>query len=78
MNSNLPAGADKDPRAIWNYEDLCRNCDMDVIRDIADQEAINSDRDYDEVLESMLEDVSICKECYKEEIADDDWHNWRD
>ena len=78
MSNFLPAGSTKDPRAPWNYEDLCRNCDKDVIRDIADQEAINSDRDYDEVLESILEDTSICKECYKEEMADDDWANWRD
>jgi hypothetical protein len=78
MSNYLPAGSDRDPRAPWNYEDLCRNCDKDIIRDIADQEATNSDRNYDEVLESMLEDACLCKECYKEEMADDDWANWRD
>ncbi len=78
MSNYLPAGADKDPRAPWNYEDLCPNCDKDIIRDIAEQEATNADLDYDGVLESMIEDTSLCKDCYKEEMADDDWANWRD
>lgn len=78
MSNYLPAGADKDPRAPWNMEDLCRYCDRDVIKEIADQEATNSDRDYDEVLESMLEDTSLCRDCQKEQDADDDdWCNWR-
>jgi hypothetical protein len=78
MQSNLPAGSAKDPRAPWNYEDLCPYCDIDVIRDIADQEATNSDRNYDEVLEAMLEDTCMCKDCFKEQEADsyDDWNNW--
>ena len=42
------------------------------------QTATNADLDYDEVLESMIEDTSLCKDCYKEEMADDDWYNWRD
>jgi hypothetical protein len=32
-HDNLPAGADTDPNAPWNQcDDLCRNCDKDVIQ----------------------------------------------
>jgi hypothetical protein len=77
MNSNLPAGAQQDVTAPWNQvDDLCRYCDQDVIRGMA-QEATFDDSDVDEYMEAMLEEAGLCRDCFKEEQADD-WCNWRD
>ena len=72
MNSNLPAGAEQDVNAPWNQvSDLCRNCDRDSIRVMA-QEATHDESDVDEYFEAMLEEADICRDCFKEEQADDD------
>jgi hypothetical protein len=77
-NSNLPAGAEHDVTAPWNQvDDLCRYCDQDVIRGMA-QEATHDESDVDEYMEAMLEEAGLCKDCFKEEQADDDdWCNWK-
>ena len=78
-NSNLPAGAEHDVTAPWNQvDDLCRYCDQDVIRGMA-QEAALDESDVDEYMEALLEEAGLCKECQKEEDADnnDDWCNWK-
>ncbi len=80
MNSNLPAGAEQDVNAPWNQvSDLCRNCDRDIIRGMA-YESAPDESDVDEHFEAMLEEADICRDCFKEEQADDedDWVNWRD
>ena len=77
---NLPMGADKDVNAPWNQvSDLCRVCDRDIIRGMA-MEAVPDESDVDEYYEAMLEEADICRDCFKEEQADDDddWINWRD
>jgi len=78
MNSNLPAGAEQDVSAPWNHvSDLCRNCDRDIIRGMA-YEAVVDESDVDEYFEAMLEEADICRDCFKEEQADDDgWCNWK-
>ena len=78
MNSNLPMGADNSPIAPWNQvDDLCRYCDQDIIRGMA-QEASLDESDVDEHMENMLEEAGLCKDCFKEQNADDDddWVNW--
>ena len=78
MNSNLPAGAEQDVSAPWNsVSDLCRNCDRDIIRGMA-QEAVLDESDVDEYFEAMLEEADLCRDCFKEQEADDqdDWVNW--
>jgi hypothetical protein len=80
MNSNLPTGAEQDVSAPWNQvSDLCRNCDRDIIKGMA-YEAVVDESDVDEHFEAMLEEADICRDCFKEEQADDDddWCNWRD
>ena len=79
MQDNLPAGAQQDVNAPWNQvDDLCRYCDQDIIRGMA-QEAVLDESDTDERYEAMLEEAGLCKECQKEEDADnnDDWCNWK-
>ena len=74
-NSNLPAGAEHDVTAPWNQvDDLCRYCDRDTIRSMA-QEATPDDADVQEHFEAMLEEADLCRDCFKEEQADD-WCNW--
>jgi len=77
-NSNLPAGAERDATAPWNQvDDLCRYCNRDTIRGIA-QEAALDESDVDEYMEAILEEAGLCKDCFKEEQADDDdWCNWK-
>jgi hypothetical protein len=78
MNSNLPAGAEQDVNAPWNnVSDLCRNCDRDIIRGMS-QEAAYDESDVDEYMEAMLEEADLCRDCFKEQEADDqdDWVNW--
>lgn len=77
-NSNLPAGAEHDVTAPWNQvDDLCRYCDQDIIRGMA-QEASPDEADTDEHYEAMLEEAGLCRDCQKEQDADDDddWVNW--
>jgi hypothetical protein len=79
MNSNLPMGADNSSIAPWNQvDDLCRYCDQDIIRGMA-QEAVLDESDTDEYMEALLEEAGLCKDCFKEEQADDDddWCNWK-
>ena len=74
-NSNLPAGAEHDVTAPWNQvDDLCRYCDQDIIRGMA-QEAVLDESDVDEYMEALLEEAGLCKDCFKEEQADE-WCNW--
>ena len=78
MNSNLPMGAEKDSRAPWNQvSDLCRYCDQDTIREMA-VEAAPDESDVDEYYESMRDEADLCRDCFKEQQADDedDWVNW--
>ena len=78
-NSNLPAGTEHDVTAPWNQvNDLCKYCDRDNIRGIA-QEAALDESDVDEYMEAILEEAGLCKDCFKEEQADDDddWCNWK-
>jgi hypothetical protein len=78
MQSNLPTGAQQDVNAPWNQvDDLCRYCDQDIIRGMA-QEASLDEADTDENYEAMLEEAGLCRECQKEQDADDqdDWVNW--
>ena len=78
MQSNLPTGAQQDVNAPWNQvDDLCRYCDQDIIRGMA-QEASLDESDTDENYEAMLEEAGLCRECQKEQDADDqdDWVNW--
>jgi hypothetical protein len=78
MNSNLPAGAEQDVSAPWNQvSDLCRNCDRDSIRVMA-QEAVLDESDVQEHFEAMLEEADLCRDCFKEQEADDqdNWVNW--
>jgi len=78
MNSNLPMGADNSHIAPWNQvNDLCRYCDQDIIRGMA-QEATHDESDVDEYMEAMLEEAGLCRDCFKEQEADehDDWCNW--
>jgi hypothetical protein len=78
MQSNLPTGAEQDVNAPWNQvDDLCRYCDQDIIRGMA-QEASLDEADTDENYEAMLEEAGLCRECQKEQDADDqdDWVNW--
>jgi hypothetical protein len=44
------------------------------------QEATPDDADVQEHFEAMLEEADLCRDCFKEEQADDDddWCNWRD
>ena len=78
MHSNLPAGAESNPHAPWNQvDDLCRYCDRDIIEGMASENAEETDREYEEILEAMLEEATLCRDCYDEENADD-WCNWRD
>lgn len=80
MNSNLPAGAQQDVNAPWNQvDDLCRYCDADIIRGMA-VEAATDELDADAYEEAMLEEAGLCRDCFKEQNADDDddWINWRD
>ena len=78
MHSNLPAGAENNPHAPWNQVDnLCPYCDRDIIKGMAAENADGADREYDEILEAMLEESTLCRNCYNEENADD-WCNWRD
>lgn len=77
-NSNLPAGAEHDVAAPWNQVDnLCRYCDRDNIRSMA-QEATLDGSDVDDYMETLLEEADLCRDCFKEEQADDndDWCNW--
>jgi len=78
MQDNLPAGAQQDVNAPWNQvDDLCRCCDQDIIRGMA-QEAALDESDVDEYMEALLEEAGLCKDCFKEEQADDDdWCNWK-
>jgi hypothetical protein len=41
------------------------------------QEATPDDADVQEHFEAMLEEADLCRDCFKEEQADD-WCNWRD
>lgn len=78
MNSNLPVGAEQDVNAPWNdVSDLCRYCDRDIIMGMA-QEATPDDADVQEHFEAMLEEADLCRDCFKEQEADDqdDWVNW--
>jgi hypothetical protein len=78
MQNNLPTGAQQDVNAPWNQvDDLCRYCDQDIIRGMA-QEASLDEADTDENYEAMLEEAGLCRECQKEQDADDqdDWVNW--
>jgi len=79
MQSNLPTGAQQDVNAPWNQvDDLCRYCDQDIIRGMA-QEASLDEADTDEHYATMLEEAGLCRDCFKEQDADDDdWVNWRD
>lgn len=77
-NSNLPAGAEHDVTAPWNQvDDLCRYCDQDTIRSMA-QESVPDESDTEEHYEAMLDEAGLCRECQKEQDADDDddWVNW--
>ena len=78
MNSNLPMGADNSPIAPWNQvDDLCKYCDRDIIMGMA-QESAPDDSDVQEHFEAMLEEADMCRDCFKEQQADDDddWCNW--
>ena len=75
MNSNLPTGADNSPIAPWNQvDDLCRYCDQDIIRGMA-QEAALDESDVDEYMDTLLEEAGLCIGCFKQEQADE-WCNW--
>jgi hypothetical protein len=42
------------------------------------QEAALDESDVDEYMEALLEEAGLCKDCFKEEQADDDdWCNWK-
>ena len=81
MSNNLPIGADNDVNAPWNQvTDLCRYCDRDIIEGMALENVETTNWGYEEILEAMLEESTLCRDCFKEEQADDedDWINWRD
>jgi len=40
------------------------------------QEAALDESDVDEYMEALLEEAGLCKDCFKEEQADD-WCNWK-
>ena len=79
MQNNLPTGAQQDVNAPWNQvDDLCRYCDQDIIRGMA-QEAALDESDVDEYMDTLLEEAGLCIGCFKQEQADDnddDWCNW--
>ena len=80
MSKYLPAGSDHDIDAPWNQtENLCRYCDVDVIKEIA-MSTVDTDRDVEDIEQELLDNAHICKECQREQDADDndDWINWRD
>lgn len=81
MSDYLPAGSDTDPNAPWNQaEDLCRYCDVDVIREMAISLADDGHKDVEDIEQQLLDSSDICRDCFKEQQADDDddWINWRD
>jgi len=80
MSDYLPTGSENDPNAPWNEaEDLCRYCDVDVIKEMA-MSIVDIDRDVEDVEQELLDNADLCKDCYKEQEEDDidDWINWRD
>jgi len=81
MSDYLPAGSENDPNAPWNMgEPVCRYCDEELIKQISMQLAEGLNRDPDDLEQEFLDNAEICKDCYKEQEADDDddWINWRD
>ena len=81
MSDYLPTGSENDPNAPWNQaEDLCRYCDVDVIKEMAIALADDGHKDVEDIEQHLLDNSDLCKDCYKEQEADDidDWINWRD
>jgi hypothetical protein len=81
----LPAGSEFDSRAPWNgrdLSDLCRYCDSEHLKVIAEEEAIfrygkNEDGEVDEdkleeVLDEIRNEIGLCKTCFSVEQADFD------
>jgi hypothetical protein len=70
MNNNLPAGAAMDSRAPWNIDrKLCCYCDKEEITEVFFEEV--TDEEFDETkLEEFISEHQMCKDCYKEEMAD--------
>jgi hypothetical protein len=63
MSSNYPPGAEHDPNAPWNEPELrfCPYCQQQEINEYESEHDINA---FDEGL------VSLCRECYAQDIAD--------
>lgn len=84
--SNLPEGAENDPRAPWNEPNLCRYCDYDILCDIYEEHIVkeielqqmefDSEEDYMEFLQEemdvLLSEQGLCPQCAKEEYYDYD------
>jgi ribosomal protein L40E len=72
MSENLPTGAQNDPKAPWNAQDLCRYCDIDQIRDKAREmvEDPENDTAVDAVMETLTNDVGVCRGCREEDTVD--------
>ena len=64
--SNLPAGAENDPRAPWDEPDLCGICDKDYALNLAKKECKDPE-DYDELMKiyhELINEMGLCKSCY--------------
>jgi hypothetical protein len=76
--SNLPSGAENDPRAPWQSNNtLCRYCDSDLIYETLREEMLGFDPDCDEDcveerIEEIISEYPLCKDCAKEEYYDYD------
>jgi hypothetical protein len=80
INSNLPPGAEHDPRAPWLDHKLCRYCDEVFIADLAYEEVLRNtkpgeDPDATEIVNmeySIMENAGYCSQCVAEMRADDE------
>lgn len=81
MSKYLPAGADNDPNAPWNFDNnLCKYCNSNEIYAEAYTIAEEQSLDISEVFDEINSECSICDECAREQLADEDdddgWGDW--
>lgn len=70
-SSNLPSGAENDPRAPWVVTaDYCPYCDEDLIDEEAEEISQRLDLPFNEVKDRILAAANLCQQCREEEIAD--------
>ena len=82
MSNYLPAGADNDPNAPWNIDtNLCKNCNSNEVYAEAFDIADKSNLDISEVFDEINSQLTLCDDCVREELADedndDDWASWK-